>query len=723
MSGFFPATLFVRGKETSDEDPWDDTLLIKQYDESVSLLKEEVAKLMEISGSGEESASSKGKSFSAHKMKKKRHGVKTPPEWEVGSFCRAKYSEDGKLYEGKIIRIDENAGTCIVRYIGYGNEENVYMDALLPTCGRSARKAQEDRAMEEQLFEIEGALDLSDSVSAKEDRRNSKAAHQTPHVGKRHGRRKMDSPEMFPSFSQGRQSHENVHNLEWPPHIPPPPPPPPNLFEHFTTNDSEALSAMLMSWYMSGYHTGYYYGLKQAKTQQNMEYGGRQSRMGRSSEDEGESSSTEQATCKDDNDDERPLKKARYIWQIKGKYHLKDKERKLFLPSDSRGESMTVPVEYKSFSPVCCGNDDNPDSRDGAMESSPSETIALDECPVKCPSPLQDIEEVIKEDSTVCEVPEKEDNSEVNHPAAPLRFIIDREPSPLSPRSSSCCFQSFLHSVNHSSLHVRKWQTKQLAKGIVDNTINKVLEDMGFVPLPEDADDVFNEPVNCNDSHQNFENEAVLMAIQSHGLQRNEFGSDCSKESESKGTSNPDGNKSNSVSIERASDPSTRCAPCACTLPQVMSDMDVLEQYSPFRQRHSLDVFQSAVKNTKNRFNTNSRSDSGKWFQDIENSVMPLGFNSDCYGLESSSSSEENTDSDDSFVKLDCEEEVDDKIMVIGLEDGRGCDSKMSESESQQEAAVEKPMPLVEHDDFLDQAVAVAIQKKGLSVFGCIDNG
>lgn len=48
-----------------------------------------------------------------------------------------------------------------------------------------------------------------------------------------------------------------------------PPPPPPCMFNGLNREDSEseAMSAMLMSWYMSGYHTGYYQGLKNAKKQ------------------------------------------------------------------------------------------------------------------------------------------------------------------------------------------------------------------------------------------------------------------------------------------------------------------------------------------------------------------------------------------------------------------------------------------------------------------------
>lgn len=46
-----------------------------------------------------------------------------------------------------------------------------------------------------------------------------------------------------------------------------PPPPPPHMFRNLCEdeNETEAMSAMLISWYMSGYHTGYYQGLKMSK--------------------------------------------------------------------------------------------------------------------------------------------------------------------------------------------------------------------------------------------------------------------------------------------------------------------------------------------------------------------------------------------------------------------------------------------------------------------------
>ncbi|XP_071449869.1 survival motor neuron protein isoform X2 [Hetaerina americana] len=210
MSAFEPVTLFVRGEEeSSDDDAWDDTILVEEYDRSVNPLKNKVAKLMGVSEGDGASASSKENA----KNRSKRLEKKPFHSWEIGSFCRAKYSADKVFYEAAILSINKKRGTCWVKYIGYDNQEEVYLDGILPSEGRLARQAQEEQAV-----------------------------------------------------------IENFH--EWNPQIPDanslplPPPPPPHIFENLTSDDGEALSAMLMSWYMSGYHTGYYYGLKQAKSQQ-----------------------------------------------------------------------------------------------------------------------------------------------------------------------------------------------------------------------------------------------------------------------------------------------------------------------------------------------------------------------------------------------------------------------------------------------------------------------
>ncbi|XP_018902462.2 uncharacterized protein [Bemisia tabaci] len=73
--------------------------------------------------------------------------------------------------------------------------------------------------------------------------------------------------------------------------------------------------------------------------------------------------------------------------------------------------------------------------------------------------------------------------------------------------------------VTSSNYPVFKWQTRQIAKAVVDNTINKVIEDMGFVPFAQDFNDMF--PMNQQDEH--VEDEAVLMAIHRHGLQQKDW--------------------------------------------------------------------------------------------------------------------------------------------------------------------------------------------------------
>jgi survival motor neuron protein len=37
--------------------------------------------------------------------------------------CRAVFSQDGLVYDATIISVHEEDGSCIVSYIGYGNEE------------------------------------------------------------------------------------------------------------------------------------------------------------------------------------------------------------------------------------------------------------------------------------------------------------------------------------------------------------------------------------------------------------------------------------------------------------------------------------------------------------------------------------------------------------------------------------------------------------------------
>lgn len=132
--------------------------------------------------------------------------------YSVGDFVRATY-EDGLDYEAKIVSIDAESGNCVVRFIGYDNEETVDLNDLLASWGKNVRKSQMRKA----------AKDVDHNLK--------------------------------------RNLSSNLPGTSVP--IPMLPPLPPMLND--TSEDSENMSAMLMSWYMSGYYTGYYQGQKEAQ--------------------------------------------------------------------------------------------------------------------------------------------------------------------------------------------------------------------------------------------------------------------------------------------------------------------------------------------------------------------------------------------------------------------------------------------------------------------------
>ncbi|XP_037036337.1 survival motor neuron protein [Bradysia coprophila] len=198
-----------RGKniDLSNADIWDDTLLIKAYDESLKLAKEEVAKRIARS-------TNKKNANDSVDDDDETASKQSQCQYSVGDFVRATY-EDGLDYEAKIVSIDAECGNCVVRFIGYENEETVDLNDLLASWGKNVRKNQMRAA----------AKDVDKSTKRKGN---------------------------FPS---------NVPNTSVP--IPMLPPLPPMLND--TSEDSENMSAMLMSWYMSGYYTGYYQGQKEAQ--------------------------------------------------------------------------------------------------------------------------------------------------------------------------------------------------------------------------------------------------------------------------------------------------------------------------------------------------------------------------------------------------------------------------------------------------------------------------
>ncbi|XP_035733260.1 survival motor neuron protein-like isoform X2 [Vespa mandarinia] len=213
--------LFVRGNGNEDDDSdidfvWDDTALIKAYDKAINLAKEEVAKRIGIDVSS---------SVSKLKPQQQKQSRKQKKKWCIGSPCRAVYSEDGEVYEAIITKIYENCGTCIVKFVGYGNTEKVELSSLLESEGLQSQIAQQKDALAERCTE-----------------------------------ENMDQTKASQNFINSDSSFNSFLNM-----MPPAPPLPPQLMAKLPENDADALSSMLMSWYISGFHTGYYHGLKHAR--------------------------------------------------------------------------------------------------------------------------------------------------------------------------------------------------------------------------------------------------------------------------------------------------------------------------------------------------------------------------------------------------------------------------------------------------------------------------
>jgi hypothetical protein len=114
------------------DDIWDDSLLIKAYEESVRMRNEDVAK---------ELAMKTNKKTSDEVESMESGSTQSTMTFKEGDFVRSTFSEDGVDYEAEILKINENE-TCCVRYLGYGNEERVKLEDLIESWGPEAREEQ-----------------------------------------------------------------------------------------------------------------------------------------------------------------------------------------------------------------------------------------------------------------------------------------------------------------------------------------------------------------------------------------------------------------------------------------------------------------------------------------------------------------------------------------------------------------------------------------------------
>lgn len=233
--------------DDSDDDVWDDRMLIDAYEKasqqvSTALRREKTPVHANRGKQGRHSqnAIDSTESSGQESKQKNRKGKSTgcTSVWRSGQYCRCVYHEDGLIYEGQIIKLLSHRGACVVRYIGYNNEEEQNLSSLKKSHGKEARDKQIEEA---ELVEPE-LEDIS--------------AHDTMEAGQP-GELVTAPLEGDGHCQEPSNSRKRIGMI---------PPPPPSIFpDKSDLADDEVLSSMLMSWYMSGYHTGYYKAHKQFK--------------------------------------------------------------------------------------------------------------------------------------------------------------------------------------------------------------------------------------------------------------------------------------------------------------------------------------------------------------------------------------------------------------------------------------------------------------------------
>ncbi|CAH2087491.1 unnamed protein product [Euphydryas editha] len=209
---------------------------------------------------------------------------------------------------------------------------------------------------------------------------------------------------------------------------------------------------------------------------------------------------------------DRPLKKARFAWEVKGKYHLKN--------DISDGKSNTI------------------------KEADRAGTSSEHECGAKLVGNTEQNLEILgdyllKQDfnslDSITDTNRLPSSSISTEKLSYPRYISSCESNSrdFSESSSSTGDRTPIpKSMVYSNKDIEdqciaRWQARQMAKCFVDNTINRVLDNWMIAPLPADVDNNrvlaldAAEFINNLPGDNSIENEAILMAISAHGLQNN----------------------------------------------------------------------------------------------------------------------------------------------------------------------------------------------------------
>lgn len=229
----------------------------------------------------------------------------------------------------------------------------------------------------------------------------------------------------------------------------------------------------------------------------------------------GGSSSKAQENGDASNESERPLKKARFAWQVKGKYHLKNDANNTAKTSSPTSSDHDAAESSGSGSSNNRGTEQNLDILGDYLMKQDFNTLDS----VISPS-----------DQTLLTPSTSISNEKVPYPRYVSSF--EQNSNNVLKRSSESSNDK-LHSVSRTLIQsftedqcIARWQTKQMVKGFVDNTINRVLDVWIHAPLrPEDEHPRFvalevADFINNLPGDNSVENEGILMAISAHGLQQ-----------------------------------------------------------------------------------------------------------------------------------------------------------------------------------------------------------
>ncbi|XP_075979617.1 uncharacterized protein LOC142978895 [Anticarsia gemmatalis] len=215
------------------------------------------------------------------------------------------------------------------------------------------------------------------------------------------------------------------------------------------------------------------------------------------------------------NESERPLKKARFAWQVKGKYHLKN----------DINETVKTPTET-AFSPdvsEISGSSSNNDNRDTEQKLE----ILGDYLKNPVNNKLKTV--FINSDQSLTPSTGSANDSllypqYVNHHEQSVNSNVLKWTSASSNSYSLHSISTILSQNYAEDLCIARWQYKQMVKGSVDNSINvaldRLMQSQSSLDHPSrtaalDAAQFVNNLPEDN----SVENEGILMAISAHGLQ------------------------------------------------------------------------------------------------------------------------------------------------------------------------------------------------------------